>query len=88
MKILERAAAVSFYRIILTDDIHIFIINILLLVVIAIFKIIRRRRINDACRSLPMFVAVRQPQKLIEGLERAYTLYILQSESIVFCWFC
>ena len=43
MKILERAALVSLYGIILPDDIHIVVVDVHLLVAIAILKVVARR---------------------------------------------
>ena len=85
MHIFERTTSILFLRIILTDNVHIFIVDILLLVMIAISIIIRRRRINDTRRTLPILVSVGKTEKLIESLERAYTLYILQTKTIRFC---
>ena len=83
VKIFVSTATIAFNRIVLVDDIHLLVVDVYLLVVVAVFIVVWRRRVYRTSRHLPMVVTVGQAQKFVEGLERAYALNILQSNTIV-----
>jgi hypothetical protein len=82
MHILEGTAFITFNGVVLPNDIHILVIDILLFVSVFIFVVIGRGCIYGSCGYLPPFISVCESQKFIECFKRAYTLNVLQSESV------
>ena len=69
MEILVSSASVAFRRMILSYDIVIIVIDINFFVMIDIFVVVWRRRINHSRRYTPMIVAVCESPEFVKGAE-------------------
>ena len=86
MKVSEGTAPVALHGIVLPNDIHILVIDILFLVVIAILIIIGRSGQNGTSGELPSPGAIIDTEKFVECLKRTNPLYVLQTESMSIQW--
>ena len=82
MHVVERAALVPLHRIVRPDDVHLLVVDVLLLVAVAVFVVVPRGLVNGSGRYLPVLVAPRETQELVEGAVHADSLNVLQAESV------
>ena len=80
--VVERTAAVPLHRIVRTDDMHVVVVDVLLLVAVAVLVVVLRRLIDGTGRDLPVRIAPREAQKLVEGAVHADSLNVLKAETV------
>lgn len=80
MQVLERPGAVALFRVILSDDVLILVVDVYLFVVVGVLVIVRRGRIDRTGGDVPPLTSVGEAGELIEGLERADALHVLGVE--------
>ena len=82
VQVLERAAAVPLFRVILPDDVVVVIVDVYLLVVVGVLVVVGRRGVDRAGRDVPAVAAIGEAGELVEGAERPDALHVLGVESL------
>lgn len=77
VKILERPRHIALRRVILSYDIMVVVVDIHFFIVVGIFIVVWRRRINHARRRRPSLVVEREPEIFVKSGKRTYPLHIL-----------
>ena len=82
VQVLERPGAVALHGVVLSDDVLVLVVNIDFFVVVGVFIVVGRRRVNGTGRDTPPVTAIGEAGELVESLERAYALHVLGIETL------